>query len=757
MVNLRFALGVFVVGALLIPGYDLARPVASQPAEASPVSAGPVLFVENAGQWPDEVRFQVWGSPFCAGAIWLADDAIWVTILEDQVPQVDVRSPFWPQDLIHQFDQAAGTHDPRLLPSELRGTSLKLTFPGSNPHVRIEPIQHLATTLSYFIGNNPARWRPDVPAYDGVRYVDLYPGIDLVLGGPVATWRLEAAPGAAVDQVRLRVDGAGVVALEQGMMRLESNGKPFLIDLPMASFDYQAVGVSRHGESLALPVRTRLQPSQLTRAANTSPSLIYGTFLGGCGTDAIAAVATDETGSAYVTGDTFSRDFFTTYGAFSATYNGGGYDGFVAKFSPDGGGLAYATFLGGSGSDYGAAIAVDASGSAYVTGMTFSDDFPVTSGAFDTSHDGNTDAFVVKLDPAGRMLAYGTFLGGAEYENGDSIALDEPGNAYVAGRTNSNDFPTTPDGFDTSNDHGDAFVVKLNLAGSELAYGTFLGGSGWDGAYSVRTDTMGRAYVTGFTHSADFPVTPSAFDTSFNGSYDGFVVSLNPTGSQLIYATFLGGSGEDRGYAITVDEAGNAYVTGTTESSDFPATPGAFDVSYDPGAFGQQDAFVAKLNADGDRLAYATFLGGSKYDSGMGITVDGTGSAYVAGSTSSGDFPTTPGAFDTSHNSGAHCRDSCVDAFVVQLNPVGSRLLMGTYLGGSEDDYGGGIALDTAGKAVVVGITHAVDFPTTPSAWDPSYNGGTYVGGEYRDGDGFVAKLSMDAVFHRWLPTISRR
>ena len=267
----------------------------------------------------------------------------------------------------------------------------------------------------------------------------------------------------------------------------------------------------------------------------------------------------------------------------------------------------------------GLAIAVDASGSAYVTGMTFSDDFPVTSGAFDTSHDGNTDAFVVKLDPAGRMLAYGTFLGGAEYENGDSIALDEPGNAYVVGRTNSNDFPTIPGAFDTSNDHGDAFVVKLNLAGSELAYGTFLGGSGWDGAHSVRTDTMGRAYVTGFTHSADFPVTPGAFDTSFNGSYDSFVVSLNPTGSQLTYATFLGGSGEDRGYAIAVDEAGTAYVTGTTESSDFPATPGAFDVSYDPGAFGQQDAFVAKLNADGDRLAYATFLGGSKYDDEMCI------------------------------------------------------------------------------------------------------------------------------------------
>ena len=176
---------------------------------------------------------------------------------------------------------------------------------------------------------------------------------------------------------------------------------------------------------------------------------------------------------------------------------------------------------------------------------------------------------------------------------------------------------------------------------------------------------------------------------------------------------------------LAVDEAGNAYVTGTTKSSDFPATPGAFDVSYDPGAFGQDDAFVAKLNADGDRLAYATFLGGSNYDYGFGITVDDTGSAYVTGSTGSDNFPTTPGAFDTSHNSGHFCFLSCADAFVVQLNPAGSRLLMGTYLGGSEDDYGRGIALDTAGMAVVVGTTDAVDFPTTPSAWDPNYNGGS--------------------------------
>ena len=385
--------------------------------------------------------------------------------------------------------------------------------------------------------------------------------------------------------------------------------------------------------------------------------------------------------------------------------------------------LRYSTYLGG-GYDFGYGIAVDGAGSAYVTGYTLSGDFPTTPGAFDTSYNGvSSDAFAVKLNPAGSGLAYATFLGGSSGEWGYAIAVDGVGSAYVTGYTVSTNFPATAGAFDTSLNYRDAFAVKLNPAGSGLVYATYLGGIDFEDGYAIAVDVAGSAYVTGYTDSTDFPTTPGAFDTSY-GNVDAFVVKLNPTGSGLIYATFLGGGGYDYGYGIAVDGAGSAYVTGYTQSSDFPTTPGAFDTSYN----GSMDAFVVKLNPAGSGLAYATFLCGGRFDKGYAIAVDGAGSAYVTGHTLSSDFPTTPGAFDTSHNS--YNRE---DAFAVKLNPAGSGLVYATFLGGSIEEWGYGIAVDGAGSAYVTGYTRSSDFPTTPGAFDTSHNGG--------EDDAFAVKL----------------
>jgi len=280
--------------------------------------------------------------------------------------------------------------------------------------------------------------------------------------------------------------------------------------------------------------------------------------------------------------------------------------------------LLYSTFLGGSSSDEGNGIAIDSSGAAYVTGRTSSSDFPTTPGAFDTSFN---NAFVVKLNAAGSALTYATFLGGSESDSGNAIAVDISGAAYVTGHTSSSDFPTTSGAFDTSFNGsaytGDAFVIKLNADGSALDYSTFLGGSAFDDGEDIAIDSSGAAYVTGITESFSFPTTSAAFDTSFNGSGDAFVVKLNAAGSALDYSTFLGGSGfnEDEGWGITIDPSGAAYVIGTTVSSDFPTTPGAFDTSFNGGTDYQGgDAFVAKLNAAGSALTYSTFLGGSGDD-----------------------------------------------------------------------------------------------------------------------------------------------
>jgi len=402
----------------------------------------------------------------------------------------------------------------------------------------------------------------------------------------------------------------------------------------------------------------------------TGSALVYSTFLGGSGNDSGSGIAVDTSGSAYVTGlAAFSPNFPTTVGAFDTTFNGV-HDVFVTKLNPTGSALVYSTFFGGDSSDIGRGLAVDISGSAYVTGETFSPNFPSTVGAFDTTFngDGEFDAFVTKLNPSGSALVYSTFLGGSDSNFGHDIAVDTSGSAYVTGFTTSADFPTTVGAFDTT--HGgsfggfvrpDAFVTKLNLSGSALVYSTFLGDSDNDAGLGIAVDTSGSAYVTGQTRSPNFPTTAGAFDTTHNGDFDAFVTKLNPSGSApLVYSSFLGGSSVDFGSGIAVDTSGSAYVTGTTESPNFPTTVDALDPTHN----GDNDVFVTKLNPSGSApLVYSTFLGGSNSDSGSDIAVDTFGSAYVTGTTESPNFPTTVGAFDTTHN-------GATDAFVTKLSTI---------------------------------------------------------------------------------------
>ena len=354
-------------------------------------------------------------------------------------------------------------------------------------------------------------------------------------------------------------------------------------------------------------------------------------------------------------------------GAFDTTYNGGGtLDVFVTKLNPTGSGLVYSTYLGGSNHEYANGIAIDSSGNAYITGVTYSTDFPTTAGAFDTTFNGGQyDAFVTKLNATGSGLVYSTYLGGSFDDVGYGIAIDSSGNAYLTGFTTFTDFPTTAGAFDITYNGGqyDAFVTKLNATGSGLVYSTYLGGSeSHDIGFGIAIDSSGNAYVTGYTISGDFPTTAGAFDTTYNGGFgsDVFITKLNATGSGLVYSTYLGGSaqGQDIGRGITLDGSGNAYVTGYTLSTDFPTTSGAFDTTYNGGA---HDVFITKLNATGSGLVYSTYLGGSFDDRGNGIAIDGSGNVYVTGYTSSTDFPTTSGAFDTTHN-------NSTDVFVVKLN-----------------------------------------------------------------------------------------
>lgn len=400
-------------------------------------------------------------------------------------------------------------------------------------------------------------------------------------------------------------------------------------------------------------------------AAGTA--LVYSTFLGpGLG----RSVAVDSTGNAYVTGSTSSDKFPTTPGAVRTSYGGGDGDAFVAKLSPNGSSLLYSTYLGGESREAGSSIAVDSTGNAYVTGYTNSRQFPTTPLALQTSFGGGEtygDIFVTKVNAEGTALLYSTYIGGAGEEGSvGGITVDSSGNAFVTSRTTSTNFPTTPGAFKSSlnnaKDLGDATVSKLHSTGSTLLYSTYLGGNGLDEGRAIAVDSSGNAYVTGFTTSVDFPVTPGAFAPTCSGcvspppgadggdpfvvSGDAFVTKLNAGGTALVYSTFLGGGEDDGGYGIAVEASGNAYVTGVTSSEDFPTTKNAVRPPAE-----SNDAFVTKLDVRGSALLFSTYFGGRSTDIGHGVALDSAGSIYLAGYTLSLDLPTTPGSFQAAFSS----------------------------------------------------------------------------------------------------------
>lgn len=391
-----------------------------------------------------------------------------------------------------------------------------------------------------------------------------------------------------------------------------------------------------------------------TRALDTA-SLVYSTFIGGSGAETGHAIAVDPAGNAYITGETSSADFPTPNG-FQHEFGGGRTDAFVTKLDPTGSSLPYSTFLGGNQDllltgDVGHAIAIDSAGDVYVAGSTTSDNFPKEG--VPTSLSGGQDAFVAKLNTTtpGLRPIYSRYLGGRATEEGFGIAVDSTHNAYVTGLTTSDNFPKAGGlgrGFSGSQD---VFITKLEATGSSLIYSTFLGGAGVDVGRGIVVDAAGNAYIVGQAEDTtviQFPTTAGAFNQVHNGGFDVFVAKLNPTGSSLIYSTFLGGNNTDIGFGIAIDSAGNAYVTGETASTNFRAQS-AFGTRFNGGAF---DAFVTKLDATGSDLIYSTFLGGSGppplagLDAGNAIAVDSVGDAYVTGETSSSDFRTTDKAFD---------------------------------------------------------------------------------------------------------------
>ena len=484
--------------------------------------------------------------------------------------------------------------------AKAKGVVLRLGFLDANPQPVIAGQTAQSGMVNYIVGNDPAQWHTNLPTYGQVAYRDLWPGIDLLFSGANGQLKYEflVKPGARLRDIRLNYRGANQLSVDRDGNLLIDTSLGSVTDARPVTYqliDGKPVQVTSHfaldrnsrtAYGFSVGAYDRKQPLVL------DPGLVYSTFLGGTADDAGNGIAVDSASQAYVTGNTYSADFPTTAGAYDRTYNGtggfafGGGDVFVTKLNASGSALIYSTYLGGSGDEpiFGASIAIDSAGNAYVTGTTDSPNFPVTPGAFQSTLKGIENVFVTKLNKTGSNLIYSTYLGGSGQDDTDfysSLALDSSGNAYVTGFTTSLDFPTTPGAFQTSNRGGfyDAFVTKLNSSGTALIYSTYLGGSADEGGLGIALDSNGRAIVTGYTHSPDFPTTPNAAQPIIGGGYDAFVTKLNASGTALVYSTFLGGTLDDAAGSIATDWCGNAYVTGSTMSPDFTRSAGGLEGS----------------------------------------------------------------------------------------------------------------------------------------------------------------------------------
>ncbi|QYO67180.1 SBBP repeat-containing protein [Leptolyngbya sp. 7M] len=397
--------------------------------------------------------------------------------------------------------------------------------------------------------------------------------------------------------------------------------------------------------------------------------------------------------------------------------------------------LGFSTYVGAGNDEEGIDIFVDSSNNVFVAGSTSStsssDAFPTVPGSYDTSGSG-WDGFIFKMNPTGSGLIYSTFIGGSGTEFLADMKVDTAGNVYVTGRTNSSDFPFFA-GFDATYNGGalDGFVTKLNPAGSALVFSTYLGGSSDDRAWGIAIDGSDNVYVSGFTFSSNFPVTATAFDMTANGSWDAFLTKFNSSGATLAYSTYFGGSGgEDGNVKVAVDSAGNAYIAGagTSDSPSFPVTAGVIQ----PARAGSYDLYIAKIdtNVSGPSgLIYSTFLGGTGFENtGPGkIRVNAAGEAHLNGYTQSAGFPTTAGAYDTSHNGGE-------DAVVIKLNSTATGLLYSTFLGSGGNEQSSGLFITPTGEVFVTGFTTSPAFPVTSGAYDTTHGG---------SGDVFVAKVDV--------------
>jgi uncharacterized repeat protein (TIGR01451 family) len=653
---------------------------------------------------------------------------------------------------------------------------LTMRVVGANQHARVDGVEKQVARSNYFIGNDPSEWHKDVSNYEKVRYSEIYPGIALLYYGKQKQLEYDfvVSPGADAGAIALTF-ARGADASKKVPLIIDRNGD-LVANIEGGKVSFHKPVVYQKNGDVKTPVDCRytlkadgrvgfeLGAYDRSRQLIIDPVLSYSTYLGGSNDDIAYGITYGvRYGQPILVGSTRSADFPQV----KALYPFGGgtcgtqpcRDIFVAKYNPALTELIFSTFIGGSNDDVPSQVTQDVYGDIFLVGYSLSTNFPVRGPVFQKTFKGGSvtgDAVVVEVESAGFYLEWSSYLGGSGDDQAFGVAVDTPGNVFVSGHTTSTDFPVTAGAYqtacpvDSSGGCSTSFVSEVNPKGTALVYSTYLGGSNGLGesAYGIALDANDDAYLSGITGSPNYPTTPNAYKTSCgsdglcNGTYEGFVTELNPTGTGILASTFLGGSNFDYTAGIVVKPTA-IYVSGSTVSSDFPVTSNAAQSSYGGNSAGCVvnsgtcgDVTVSKFNTALTALQYSTYVGGALDENpGLSMAVDTNGYMYVAGQTDSLDFPLVD-PMQSTYGGGSS------DAFITQITPQG-KFGYSTYFGGNGEDFAYRLALDPSNNVYVTGGTLSTNLPMTTHAvqktcgTDGNCNGGLY--------DAWFAKIILSA------------
>lgn len=643
-------------------------------------------FIENKGQWPAEVLFlhRTGGME-----VWITRSGMNITCYQPGTAADGERT-------------------------QVNAHRVLLQYAGGKPSPAREGREPMEAYFNYLAGQDPGRQATHVRLFKEALIKNVYEGIDIRYYFDEGRLRFDYLVAAHADASRIRFtirgaecsrsDGTGNLLMHTGRGRIELAGLKTLQEGKVIPSRFESVG---NEWSVALGAHDPAKPLVID-------PLLFSTYIGGSSGDECRALEVDAVGDIYIAGFSQSANYDTTAGVVLTSLQPMT-DGIVTKLNAAGNALLFSTFFGGSGSDQAKGIAVNSNGEVFVTGQTNSTNFNVPAGGSAQTLAGNLDAFVMKLSNDGTVLLYSTLLGSPGLDRGTCITVNGNDEAIVAGETQSAGFPVTAGAFNQMHSgSSDIFVAKLNAGGSSLIFSTYIGGNSVDLPESIELNSTGSIYLCGSTSSPTFPVSNNAYQTTFGGQVDAFMLILDSSGSQVVHSTFFGINNVQTFNDLAVDAAGSVYGAGYTSTSAIVTTPGV----WQPAATGSGDGFAVRFNQDLSALLFAALNGGSGQDEIDEIEISASGAVYLAGRTGSTDLDITPNAFQPSPSSGQF------EIYLLRLNADATALDYSTYLGGSANEFLYGMELQPSGDLTLGGATFSTDFDVTAGAFQTMHEGG---------------------------------